>query len=96
MAARYSEPVVFGVLNKFAYKMEGSDEEIVVATTRIETMLGDVAIAVSPGDARYTKFVGKYAVHPFSNRLVLRCDLGFVAGKHAHAHVFVPLAARCW
>ena len=70
MAHRYSEPVVFGVLNKFAYKLEGSDDELVVATTRIETMLGDVAIAVSPGDVRYAKFVGKYAVHPFSSRLV--------------------------
>lgn len=30
-----------------------SDEEVVVATTRIETMLGDVAVAVHPKDARY-------------------------------------------
>jgi valyl-tRNA synthetase len=37
----------FGCLTKFAYKVKGSDEEIVVATTRIETMLGDVAVAVN-------------------------------------------------
>ena len=34
----------FGVLIKFAYKVEGSDEEVVVATTRLETMLGDTAV----------------------------------------------------
>lgn len=32
--------------------MEGSDEKIVVATTRIETMLGDTAVAVHPEDER--------------------------------------------
>lgn len=35
------------------------DEEIVVATTRIETMLGDTAIAVHPEDERYKHCVGK-------------------------------------
>lgn len=43
----------FGVLISFAYKVENSDEEIVVATTRIETMLGDSAVAVHPDDERY-------------------------------------------
>ncbi|KJE93368.1 valyl-tRNA synthetase [Capsaspora owczarzaki ATCC 30864] len=55
----------FGVLVSFAYKIEGSGEEIVVATTRIETMLGDSAIAVHPQDERYKHLVGKRAVHPF-------------------------------
>ncbi len=36
----------------FAYKVEGSNEEIVVATTRLETMLGDTAVAVHPEDPR--------------------------------------------
>lgn len=49
----YEEKIEFGVLHKFAYKVEGSDEEIVVATTRIETMLGDVAVAVHPKDERF-------------------------------------------
>ena len=35
----YREPVEFGVIISFAYKVDGSDEELVVATTRIETML---------------------------------------------------------
>lgn len=55
----------FGELTSFAYKIDSSsitsqfgilkiiDEEIVVATTRIETMLGDTAIAVHPDDPRY-------------------------------------------
>jgi valyl-tRNA synthetase len=55
----------FGVLVNFAYKVKDSDEEIVVATTRIETMLGDVAVAVNSKDARYAHLVGKQLVHPF-------------------------------
>ena len=45
-----------------------SDEEIVVATTRIETMLGDTAVAVHPEDARYKHLQGKRVVHPFCDR----------------------------
>ena len=59
----------------FAYKVENSDEEIVVATTRVETMLGDVAVAVHPEDARYTHLHGKFVVHPFCNRKIpIICD----------------------
>lgn len=64
----YDEKVEFGVLVSFAYKVEDSDEEIVVATTRIETMLGDSAIAVHPADARYAHLHGKNCVHPFTTR----------------------------
>ena len=42
-----------------------TDEEIVVATTRIETMLGDTAVAVHPQDERYTPLHGKFVKHPF-------------------------------
>lgn len=55
----------FGVIISFAYPIEGSDERIIVATTRIETMLGDTAIAVHPDDERYKHLHGKLAVHPF-------------------------------
>lgn len=55
----YTEKVEFGVLISFAYPVENSDEEIIVATTRIETMLGDTAIAVHPDDDRYHHLVGK-------------------------------------
>ncbi|MEI6789689.1 MAG: valine--tRNA ligase [Myxococcaceae bacterium] len=54
-----------GELFKFAYKIKDSSEEIIVATTRPETMLGDTAIAVNPKDSRYTHLVGKIALHPF-------------------------------
>jgi valyl-tRNA synthetase len=39
-------------LVSFAYKVDGTDDEIVVATTRLETMLGDTAVAVHPDDPR--------------------------------------------
>lgn len=48
----YADKVEFGVLVSFAYQVEGSNERIVVATTRIETMLGDTAVAVHPKDER--------------------------------------------
>lgn len=63
-----------------------SDEEIVVATTRIETMLGDTAVAVHPEDERYKKFHGKYVKHPLvDRRLPIVCDefveMGFGTGN---------------
>lgn len=49
----YDEQVEVGVLTSFAYPLEDGSGEIVVATTRPETMLGDTAVAVHPDDARY-------------------------------------------
>jgi len=42
-----------------------SDDEVVVATTRLETMLGDVAVAVNPHDSRYSHLHGHLLRHPF-------------------------------
>ena len=56
-----------GELFEFAYEVEGGGE-IVVATTRPETMLGDTAVAVHPDDPRYTSFHGKRVKHPFADR----------------------------
>ncbi|EJD75424.1 valyl-tRNA synthetase [Loa loa] len=64
----YSKKIEFGVLTSFAYPIENSDEEVVVATTRVETMLGDSAIAVHPKDNRYKHLIGKNCVHPFLQR----------------------------
>ena len=61
----YDRKVEFGVIVHFKYQIEGSDETLEVATTRIETMLGDTGIAVHPKDKRYEHLVGKNAVHPF-------------------------------
>lgn len=59
----------FGVLVSFAYKLRDPEpdglQEIIVATTRIETMLGDTAVAVNSKDPRYQKLIGKELVHPF-------------------------------
>ena len=60
----------FGVLTSFAYPIEDSDERIIVATTRLETMLGDTGVAVHPDDPRYKHLHGKYVIHPFNNRRI--------------------------
>jgi valyl-tRNA synthetase len=71
----YDKPVEFGALTSFAYPLEGGLGEIVVATTRIETMLGDTAIAIHPLDPRYKHLHGKFAIHPFNGRkLPIVCD----------------------
>ncbi|KAI4347497.1 hypothetical protein L6164_008307 [Bauhinia variegata] len=78
----YDKPVEFGVLTSFAYPLEGDLGEIVVATTRIETMLGDTAIAVHPDDRRYSHLHGKSAIHPFNGRkLPIVCDAILVDPK---------------
>lgn len=71
----YEDLVEFGVITSFAYPLEGNLGEIVVATTRVETMLGDTAIAVHPDDARYKHLHNKVAVHPFNGRKIpIICD----------------------
>lgn len=61
-----------GELVYFAYKVKGSDDEIVVATTRPETMLGDTAVAVNPHDERYKHLIGKDLIHPFISSRVFK------------------------
>eukprot|EP00968_Pinguiococcus_pyrenoidosus_P017365 scaffold1726_cov260-Pinguiococcus_pyrenoidosus.AAC.10 len=65
----------FGTLTSFAYKVaddagNATDEEIIVATTRLETMLGDAAVAVHPEDPRYAHLHGKFVKHPFNEALL--------------------------
>jgi len=50
------------------YQIAGSDDYVVIATTRPETMLGDTAIAVNPKDERYTALIGKKAILPLLNK----------------------------
>ncbi len=59
-----------GHLWHIKYPIENSDEYIVVATTRPETMLGDTAVAVNPKDERYKNLVGKKVVLPIANRII--------------------------
>lgn len=50
----------------FAYKLKNNtEEEIIVATTRLETMLGDVAVCINPHDDRYMHLIGQELIHPF-------------------------------
>ncbi|MGC8604061.1 MAG: valine--tRNA ligase, partial [Desulfomonilaceae bacterium] len=57
-----------GSLWHIRYHIENSDDYLVVATTRPETMLGDTAVAVNPADPRYTAHIGKFAILPLVGR----------------------------
>jgi valyl-tRNA synthetase len=50
------------------YPVKNSDEFVVIATTRPETLLGDTAVAVNPDDERYSNLVGKMLVLPLVGR----------------------------
>src|ERR1700704_4021391 len=61
---------VKGHLWHIRYPIEGSDEVIVVATTRPETMLGDTAVAVHPDNERLKHLIGKHAILPLVGRRI--------------------------
>ena len=70
LEVKYEE--VEGELVSFRYgSLDDSAPHIVVATTRIETMLGDTAIAVHPDDDRYRHLVGTTLPHPFQDREIV-------------------------
>jgi valyl-tRNA synthetase len=52
------------------YPFESGEGEVIVATTRPETMLGDVAVAVHPDDARYKHLIGARVILPLSGRTI--------------------------
>ncbi|SCU90053.1 LAME_0E06854g1_1 [Lachancea meyersii CBS 8951] len=71
----YDEKIEFGVLTSFAYNVVDSDEKLIVATTRPETIFGDTGVAVHPDDSRYKHLHGKFVCHPFVDRKVpIVCD----------------------
>ncbi|XP_037329260.2 valine--tRNA ligase, mitochondrial isoform X1 [Pungitius pungitius] len=99
----YDEEVEFGSLLTFAYPLEGHDGEVAVSTTRPETMLGDVAIAVHPDDPRYQCVHGKQCRHPFTNQLLpiitdsmvdMELGTGAVKVTPAHDHTDFLLSQR--
>ncbi|MCC2624258.1 MAG: valine--tRNA ligase [Burkholderiales bacterium] len=57
-----------GSLWHIRYPVKDSDETIVIATTRPETMLGDVAVAVNPEDERYKHLIGRKLILPLVGR----------------------------
>jgi valyl-tRNA synthetase len=61
-----------------AYPLKDGSGEIVVATTRPETMLGDTAVAVHPHDDRYKSHIGKSVLLPLMNR-----EIPIIADEHA-------------
>jgi valyl-tRNA synthetase len=76
LEVKYEE--IEGELVSFRYgSLDDSAPHIVVATTRIETMLGDTAIAVHPDDDRYRHLVGTTLTHPFQDR-----EIVIVADEH--------------
>ena len=76
LEVRYED--VEGELVSFRYgSLDDSEPHIVVATTRVETMLGDTAIAVHPDDDRYRHLVGTTLPHPFVDRQLI-----IVADEH--------------
>eukprot|EP00079_Xenopus_tropicalis_P013095 XP_002940996.2 PREDICTED: valine--tRNA ligase, mitochondrial [Xenopus tropicalis] len=89
----YERKIPFGLLFSFAYVTEGGDDEIIVSTTRPETMLGDTAVAVHPNDPRYLRFHGTRLHHPFTGQLIpvvthdfVNPDFGTGAVKVTPAH----------
>ena len=59
-----------GLLWHIKYPIEATDDFVTVATTRPETMFGDMAIAVNPDDKRYKELIGKNVVLPFVGRKI--------------------------
>uniref|UniRef100_A0AAQ5Y473 Valine--tRNA ligase, mitochondrial n=1 Tax=Amphiprion ocellaris TaxID=80972 RepID=A0AAQ5Y473_AMPOC len=99
----YENKVEFGTMYTFAYPLEGHDGEVAVSTTRPETMLGDVAVAVHPDDPQYQAVHGKQCRHPFTNRLLpiitdptvdMELGTGAVKVTPAHDHTDFLLSQR--
>ncbi len=59
-----------GKLYYLRYYIENSDDYIVVATTRPETIFGDTAVCINPNDERYSHLKGKKVIVPIANKLV--------------------------
>ena len=74
MTALSNEEVIYkevkGAFYHIKYFIEGTDEYLEVATTRPETLFGDTAVAVSPKDERYKKYVGKNVILPIVNKKI--------------------------
>lgn len=82
-----------GKLYYIKYPIKDSENFIVVATTRPETMLGDTAVAVNPKDSKYRNLVGKTAILPLVNREIpviadrkIEMEFGTGAVKITPAH----------
>ena len=86
-------------LTYIKYPVIDTEDYIIVATTRPETMLGDTAVAVHPDDERYAKYVGRKVLLPLQNRQIpviadeqVEKDFGTGAVKVTPAHDPVDFA----
>ncbi len=68
---------VEGNLFYIKYEIFGSDEHVVIATTRPETIMGDTALCVNPKDERYKNIIGKKAIIP-----LVRREIPIIADKY--------------
>ena len=57
-----------GKIWEIKYRIKATDEYVIIATTRPETMLGDTGVAVNPNDDRYKHLIGKKVILPLMNR----------------------------
>ena len=96
-------PVQLGVMVDIAYKLVGGEQELVVSTTRPETMLGDTGLAVHPEDGRYKAWHGAKVWHPTRQcEIPVVCDdsvdmelgTGVVKITPAHDHSDWEMGAR--
>ncbi len=82
MTALSNEEVIYkdvaGNFYHIKYPIKGTNEFLDVATTRPETMFGDVALAVNKEDERYQKYIGSLAILPLVNR-----EIPIIADEHA-------------
>ena len=59
-----------GAMYYFKYVLEDGSDFLTVATTRPETMFGDVCVVVNPNDERYQKYIGKKVINPANGDLL--------------------------
>jgi len=59
-----------GFLYHLKYQIEGTNEYLIIATTRPETIFGDTAICINPNDERWQHLKGKKAIVPICNRVI--------------------------
>ncbi len=82
MTALSNEEVIYkdveGAFYHIKYFLEDSNQYLVLATTRPETMFGDVAVAVNPNDERYQEMIGKNVILPVVGKLI-----PIIADEHA-------------
>ncbi|MCH2310659.1 MAG: valine--tRNA ligase [SAR202 cluster bacterium] len=61
---------VAGQISKIKYPLSDNSTELIVATTRPETMMGDTAVAVNPNDDRFSHLIGKQVILPLMNKTI--------------------------